>query len=649
MSQEEVLYKRRFQEDGLEEKGERNSINPFLVLLIAVGLGLCCSMILFVIIFFTQSAEEDSTTVDTFVSFHVTKKPAPSVTSPSATTPSHFRNTSATFPDRGHRVPSPGFRQNECTGQLCRSLAVWLRYSLDHTVDPCKDFYKYVCAYFRGDDVFKHVATSIEISTLTDLISAELPASNQLSWQKAAALYQACMSFTSAYGTETSDLVNWMKSLNLDLLNKDTLATVNPVEMMVRGSLDLGVEAVISITFSDREFVSGKRQIKMEYSRQQDIWQAEKHGLNTYVLFLAEFGATSHHVYDLASKLRGYENHLEAIAKATRVAEQEIDFYEISRRTAPYVSRDDWKNFLNKYTNNTQLFEFTNQDWFLRGRSASDACYEHVKKVMKLAITSHYFQSVVPPRMVYQTKRMASRIRHAFDKVLQSSSWLSPRLQALATDELINITVYVGSPGRRLDPEYVEEIYKPFPDAPVDRLFPTWIKCLSLNTHLAWSDQKTLLYDETAVNAIFIPRELAVIVMTAIMHRPFLYLYGPISLNYGALGALSLSRQQEKLDDATDSENLCDLVGTVVAYAAYASLPVKFKSTTLAGLNVSSERLFFISHCLTSCAQLGHPGRRYAPFRSRCIVPLMNMPEFSNAFGCAPGTPMNPRNKCEFW
>ncbi|KAL1468650.1 hypothetical protein MTO96_025239 [Rhipicephalus appendiculatus] len=127
-------------------------------------------------------------------------------------------------------------------------------------------------------------------------------------------------------------------------------------------------------------------------------------------------------------------------------------------------------------------------------------------------------------------------------------------------------------------------------------------------------------------------------------HYPTRALYFPISAFQ-----LSLSRQQEKLDDATDTENLCDLVGTVVAYAAYASLPVKFKSTTLAGLNVSSERLFFISHCLTSCAQLSHPGRRYAPFRSRCIVPLMNMPEFSNAFGCAPGTPMNPRNKCEFW
>ncbi|KAL1475259.1 hypothetical protein MTO96_037423, partial [Rhipicephalus appendiculatus] len=503
------------------------------------------------------------------------------------------------------------------------------------------------------------VANAIDISTLTDLISAQFPTSNQLSWQKAAAMYQSCMSFTSAHRTETSDLVTWMKWLNLDLLNRQALATVNPVEMMVRGSLDLGVEAVISITFHDRAFENGKRLMQMDYSKQQDIWRAEKHGLNDYVLFLARFGATSS-VYDLASELRGYEN------------------------------QHDWETFLNKYTNRTyrasdrmlyrldigtmlaqlfesksvgkeglqylvawtfyrQLFEFTDPSWFLRGRSANDACYEHVKKVMKLAITSHYFQSVVPPRMIYQTKRMASRIRTAFEEAFQSSSWLTTEIRALAINRLINITVHIGSPGRRLDPDYVEEVYKPFPDVPLDRLFPTWIKYLSLSAHLAWSDQNTILYDETDVIAFFSPSEDAVFIPTAIMHRPFLYLYGPIGLNYGGLGMLSLSRQQDKLDDTTDSENLCDLVGTVVAYAAYSSLPEQLKSERLAGQNASSDQLFFINSCLKYCAQLSRSGGRYAPYRSRCIVPLMNMPEFASAFGCATGTPMNPRNKCKFW
>ncbi|KAL3219785.1 hypothetical protein MRX96_050473 [Rhipicephalus microplus] len=112
---------------------------------------------------------------------------------------------------------------------------------------------------------------------------------------------------------------------------------------------------------------------------------------------------------------------------------------------------------------------------------------------------------------------------------------------------------------------------------------------------------------------------------------------------------LSLNKQEEELVDVKDSENICDLVGAVFGYAAYSSLSPEFKSVTLPGLNMSSDQLFFISHCLTFCAQHSIPVGRYAPFRSRCIVPFMNMPEFSDAFGCKPGTPMNPLNKCKFW
>ncbi|KAL3216413.1 hypothetical protein MRX96_051193 [Rhipicephalus microplus] len=112
---------------------------------------------------------------------------------------------------------------------------------------------------------------------------------------------------------------------------------------------------------------------------------------------------------------------------------------------------------------------------------------------------------------------------------------------------------------------------------------------------------------------------------------------------------MSLNKQEEELVDVKDSENICDLVGAVFGYAAYSSLSPEFKSVTLPGLNMSSDQLFFISHCLTFCAQHSIPVGRYAPFHSRCIVPFMNMPEFSDAFGCKPGTPMNPLNKCKFW
>ncbi|KAL1415634.1 hypothetical protein MTO96_029121 [Rhipicephalus appendiculatus] len=84
---------------------------------------------------------------------------------------------------------------------------------------------------------------------------------------------------------------------------------------------------------------------------------------------------------------------------------------------------------------------------------------------------------------------------------------------------------------------------------------------------------------------------------------------------------LSLSRLQETLDDTLDSENLADLVGTNIAYTAFTSLMPQDVAQTLPGLDVSPEQLFFVINCAKWCNQYSIPTKRYAPFRSRCIVP----------------------------
>ncbi|XP_037515032.1 neprilysin-1-like [Rhipicephalus sanguineus] len=112
---------------------------------------------------------------------------------------------------------------------------------------------------------------------------------------------------------------------------------------------------------------------------------------------------------------------------------------------------------------------------------------------------------------------------------------------------------------------------------------------------------------------------------------------------------LSLSGQEGTLSDELDSENLADLVGVKLTYDAFNSLESGYRDQYLAGLDMSAQKLFFFNNCAKWCSQEESDAPRYAPKRSRCIVPLMNMPEFSRAFGCAAGTPMNPTQKCTFW
>ncbi|XP_037565191.1 neprilysin-1 [Dermacentor silvarum] len=117
-----------------------------------------------------------------------------------------------------------------------------------------------------------------------------------------------------------------------------------------------------------------------------------------------------------------------------------------------------------------------------------------------------------------------------------------------------------------------------------------------------------------------------------------------------------LRPRQDVLNDTVDSENLGDLGGTTMAYSAFTSLPPSKRDITLPGVAMTANQLFFVGHCTPWCEKrttnsppwlAGYD--RYPPGRSRCIVPLMNMPEFSDAFHCKQGSYMNPPNKCMFW
>ncbi|KAL3196059.1 hypothetical protein MRX96_045372 [Rhipicephalus microplus] len=250
-----------------------------------------------------------------------------------------------------------------------------------------------------------------------------------------------------------------------------------------------------------------------------------------------------------------------------------------------------------------------------------------------------YERALVTPRMAYLSKRMASRIRSAFENALQASSYLTADIRAHLINKLLNHTIFIGSPGRRLDPEFVEDIYKLLPDAPLDWLFPTWIKARGLEYQYYWRDTTSTLYEEDEPNSQSY--------VTAPRHNQRSMLRRK---------QLSLIGIDDQLVDSIDTENLCDLEGTKFAYAAFASLPQKYRDVKLVGLNMTSEQLYFVSHCLTMCSSPSTSKRtalltqsRYAPAWKRCMVPLRNMPEFSRAFGCAKGTVMNPTEKCSIW
>jgi predicted metalloendopeptidase len=108
----------------------------------------------------------------------------------------------------------------------------------------------------------------------------------------------------------------------------------------------------------------------------------------------------------------------------------------------------------------------------------------------------------------------------------------------------------------------------------------------------------------------------------------------------------------------TLEENLADVNGLKLAYQAYQVAPDDKPSYLIGNQTLSARQVFFISYVQNFCT-LSRPGVaayyssrswwNYAPERYRAIGPLVNRPEFAQAFNCATGSAMNPVKKCTVW
>ncbi|KAL1441928.1 hypothetical protein MTO96_031084 [Rhipicephalus appendiculatus] len=120
------------------------------------------------------------------------------------------------------------------------------------------------------------IAATLHQQNLLFLMQQKVPRTHQLSWQKAAGLLQSCMSFVKSNRTETSDLATWMVSLDLDLNDDRRLSRIEPFDMIVRCSLDLGVPAILSLELQENEFFLEKRVMMLDFSQKEKEWLGER-------------------------------------------------------------------------------------------------------------------------------------------------------------------------------------------------------------------------------------------------------------------------------------------------------------------------------------------------------------------------------------
>jgi endothelin-converting enzyme/putative endopeptidase len=105
----------------------------------------------------------------------------------------------------------------------------------------------------------------------------------------------------------------------------------------------------------------------------------------------------------------------------------------------------------------------------------------------------------------------------------------------------------------------------------------------------------------------------------------------------------------------TLGENIADLGGLKVTHAAYMDwVAENGEEPELAGL--TGEQQLFVAFAQGWCTEATEQIQRvraatdsHSPPRYRVNGPVMNLPQFAKAFGCEPGEPMAPADRCEVW
>ncbi|XP_055354756.1 membrane metallo-endopeptidase-like 1 [Paramacrobiotus metropolitanus] len=327
-------------------------------------------------------------------------------------------------------------------------------------------------------------------------------------------------------------------------------------------------------------------------------------------------------------------------------------------------------------------------------------CVRLVKAAMPLAVSRMFFKTYIPSNAVEKAKVLTSEIANGVrDAVLLKAAWMDRATQNAALDKLNHTLRMIGYPEEFLhNSTLIDELYA---KVQVEvSLFGTlrtidrsngWINLRKLS-HTAARDDPFYPTDVTLLSAEMLPEFNRIVIPAAYLQPPMFYASDMDIINYARLGYIighefthgfdivgkefgndgkpfswwtnvtqnnyntrkhTLVNFYNNMSTKTDSvdglqtldENIADNGGYRAAYLAFHNFMRRTRfHIKLPGLeSINEEQLFWLIGAQTYCSR--HPtslGTMHAPNRYRVMGPYMNNVDFSSAYNCSLGSPMNP-------
>ncbi|XP_065282366.1 neprilysin-like [Dermacentor albipictus] len=306
---------------------------------------------------------------------------------------------------------------------------------------------------------------------------------------------------------------------------------------------------------------------------------------------------------------------------------------------------------------------------------------------------SRYVETVYRPLLasIYVRKHLNADDRRALDldmaglvnaviEKVNGSSLFDAQGKSEAVKKLRAVSTNIWPENKYFDDDTLETTYHLFPHARESSFLVSWIQSHNMLHEL----NGTGLYEATVSLHNMISFSLAdydyltneVRVAISALTNPVYYPHGSRSMFYGGLGYLYTSQVLKAIDEtgrmvrangtvATQSmlssgkqdepekyrhcqeahhggSLLSDLGALEIAHNRFLATTAVDRGKVVSR-NYTDEQVFFLTVCRILCELPA------AQFRSTtCNALLRNSPEFAEAFNCHPGSPMNPKEKCQY-
>ncbi|KAL3223707.1 hypothetical protein MRX96_027212 [Rhipicephalus microplus] len=571
-----------------------------------------------------------------------------------------------------------------CETKPCSDLAARLLDSMDTGLDPCNDFYSFVCAHAHVRSVrddMNAIATQGQFAELSrDLWRVHKPSR----------LYHRCL---EPEPSERAANILALKAIlrNLSLHwpeDQQHPSDRHPMDVMLEMAIKWDINFLFSLEVADSQatgkvLVFRKPRIVAAWVDRLEYTAGSIEYARHVQTHLTVLNASSSVKYSTLMKLE------RSFTQVLLGASNQQSWMTLSKfdSIAASLGKNALLNLTCGHSSAKPALMFREDIEEKKKR----ACLEYVDSRLGLLSSAEYETQLFPSHDTrHDVSNFLLSVTNEFKSLAKNASWMDRESRETVQLKIDSVTLNVMPAEEFFQSQQRESMYEIFPPMNGSVFFDDWLRASRVFQSLQGHDHFRDVYSKRRTSLgpePFSYNYLLNLVDAAMvaLEPPIYYVGAPFAINYAGLGSLfarEVARSFDSRGTTVDNrgENVhwwgsaqsidynhrvsCDLgQNTTIAfmpaipaleasYSAYQTAVYHAAARIGARKDIkirrlesySEDQIFFMTYCYSLCDR-----KRAATRREECNVPLSHFSEFAKAFRCIRGAPMNALKKCKFF